>query len=114
MMASRDFDNSVFCQPGSFTPPPNSAKNTAIWLCGTESLSANTQQYRHRQLRDVGGPVVVLPHHFSELVENCGKRCGSGHHFENLPVGVCIMLSAIAAPTWLMPRCVSGYQADRA
>jgi hypothetical protein len=31
-----------------------------------------------------------------------------------LPVGVCIMFWAIDAPTWLMPSCVSGYQADLA
>ena len=36
------------------------------------------------------------------------------HDLENLPVGVYIMFSAIAAPTWLMPRCASGYQPDLA
>jgi len=70
------------------------------------------QKHRHRQLRGILRPVIVLTHHISNLSRNWGKRCGSGQCFENRPAGACIMFSAIAAFTWLIPRRLSGYQPD--
>jgi hypothetical protein len=74
-------------------------------------LSANTSSTGMGSLAmladQTSSSLIILP----ILSRNCGKRC---YCFENLPVGVCIMFSAIAAPTWLMPSGVSGYQLDLA
>jgi hypothetical protein len=41
-MASRAFESCVSIQPGSFTPPPSRANDSAMCFGGTESLSAKT------------------------------------------------------------------------
>ena len=76
------------------------------WLSGFRNAPCETALSDTRLIGHEQNASDLISQHIrivSSIAYHCGKRCGSGHCWESLPVGVCIMLSVIDALILLMP-----------
>jgi hypothetical protein len=86
-MASRAFESWVFCQPGSFTPPPSRAKKLRNMFLRDRVVVGEDQHHRHGQSFHIGGPVVGRAHHPAHLVEELREALRLGPLLRELSSG---------------------------
>jgi hypothetical protein len=68
----------VFSQPRFLHAAAKQREELGDVLLRDRIVAGEHQQERHRQLGDVGRPVVVFAHHLPELVEELRKALHSG------------------------------------